>query len=116
MNADLTLNTIVFKKSYDTQDKSERQSTARGINTPDKLTIQSQDYVDSTTKVAGRRYNLRVDRLDIDANLAPIDTAAYAIIQVPSTATQAQVDNVIATFKAAIADASLVANVLNNEK
>lgn len=116
MNADLTLNTIVFKKTYDIKEESHRQSTARGVNTPDELIIKSQDYVDSATKVAGRRYTARVDRVDIDANAQRIVTSAYFVIVVPSTATQAQIDNVVATFKSTVADANLITNVLNNEK
>jgi len=116
MNADLTFNTIVFKKSFDTEDGSERRSTTRGINTPDLLVIRSQDYVDSKTKVSGRRYTARVDRTTIDANLAAITTSMYLVIAIPSTAQQADVDNVVTTFKAAVADANFVANVLNNEK
>jgi len=116
MNADLTFNTIVFKKSYDLKEESLRQSTTRSVNTPDKLIIKSQSYVDSATKVAGNRYTGRIDREDIDANLQKIVTSAYFVIAVPSTATQAQVDNVVATFKAVVADASFVVNVLNNEK
>lgn len=116
MNADLTFNTIVFKKSYDLKEESLRQSTTRAINTPDKLLIKSQSYVDSSTKVEGQRYTGRVDREDIDANLQKIVTSAYFVIAVPATATQAQVDNVVATFKAVVADASFIVNVLNNEK
>lgn len=116
MTADLTFNTIAFKKTYDLKDESERQSTTRGVNTPDRLIIKSQDYVDSKTQVSGRRYTGRVDRVDTDANLAEINTSAYFVIAVPKTATQAQLDNVVATFKAVVADASFVTNVLNNEK
>lgn len=116
MNADLTFNTIVFKKSFDEKDGSERQSIARGINTPDKLIIKSQDYVDSATKVAGRRFTGRVDRVDLDPNGVLINTSMYFVVAVPETATQAQLDNVVATFKAAVADANFVINVLNNEK
>lgn len=116
MNADLTFNTIVFKKAWDLKNESLRQSTTRGVNTPDKLIIKSQDYVDSATKVAGKRYTGRIDRVDIDANLAEINTSAYFVVAVPKTASQAQLDNVIATFKAAVADATFVASVLNDEK
>jgi hypothetical protein len=116
MNADLTFNSIVFKKSFDEKDGSERRSIARAINTPDLLIIKSQDYVDSATKVAGKRYTGRVDRVDIDANLQSITTSMYFVIAVPSTAAQAAVDAVVATFKAVVADANFVANVLNNEK
>jgi len=116
MNADLTFNSIVFKKAWDNQDESLRQSTARGVNTPDKMSIKTQSYVDCTTKVAGRRYTLRVDRFDVDANLQQIVTSAYVVIAVPVTATSTQLTNVVTTFKAAIADADLVTNVLNDEK
>lgn len=115
MNADLTFNTIVFKKSYDLKAEGYRQSIARGVNTPDKLIVKGQDYVDSETKIAGKRYTIRVDRHDIDANLAKIVTSMYLVLAIPVTATQAQVDNVIATFKAAVADANLIVNVENGE-
>jgi hypothetical protein len=116
MNADLTFNSIVFKKTFDLKELSERQSITRGINTPDKLIIKSQDYVDTATKVPGKRYTGRFDRTDIDANLQSIVSSAYFVIAVPSTVTQAQLDVVVATFKAGVADANLVANILNNEK
>jgi hypothetical protein len=115
MNADLTFNTIVFKKSFDEKGGSERQSIARGLNTPDKLVVKGQDYVDSATKVAGRRFTGRVDRYDIDANLQKIVTSMYFVLAIPSTATQAQIDNVVATFKTVVADASFIVNVSNNE-
>jgi hypothetical protein len=116
MNADLTFNTIVFKKSYDLKEESLRQSITRGVNTPDKLIIRSQDYVDSASKVAGQRFTGRVDRVDVDANLQSITTSAYFVIAVPSTATQAQLDNVVATFKAIVADANFIVNVTGGEK
>lgn len=116
MNADLTFNSVAFKKSFDTKDESLRRSTTRSINEPDDMIIKSQAYVDSKTKVAGFRYTIRFDRTDIDANLTPIVQSAYLVIAVPSTAVQADLDVLIATFKAAVADANLIANVLNNEK
>lgn len=116
MNADLTFNSVVFKKSYDTKEESLRRSTARAINTPDDLIIKSQDYTDSKTKVSGTRYTVRVDRHDLDSELRKIISSAYLVIAVPSTVTTAQLDVVVATFKAAVADASLIAAVLNNEK
>jgi hypothetical protein len=115
MNSDLTFNTIVFKKSFDLKGESERQSIARGINTPDKLIVKGQDYVDSNTGVSGRRYTGRVDRYDMDASLKKICTSMYFVLAIPSTATQAQVDNVIATFKAVVADATFIVGVENNE-
>lgn len=116
MNADLTFNSVVFAKSFDIEGKSVRRSIARGINTPDELIIMSQPYVDSQTKVAGNRYTARVDRYDIDANVEKILTAAYVVIPVPETCTQAQLDVVLATFKAVVADASFLTNVLAGQK
>jgi hypothetical protein len=116
MNADLTFNSVVFKKQFDNELLSQRQSIARDINTPDQMVIRSQNYVDSTTKVAGKQFNLRIDRQDLDANLVKIITSASVTIRVPNTVTQAQLDVLVATFKAAIADASLVAAILNGEK
>lgn len=116
MNADLTFNTIVFAKQYDLKEESARQSIARGINTPDRLVIKSTEYVDSATKVAGQRFLYRVDRYDTDANLQKIVTSAYVVFAVPETATQAQVDNVVATLKAVVADANFTANVLAGQK
>lgn len=117
MNADLTINTIVFAKSFDEKDGSERRSTARGINTADLLTIKRQDAVDSKTKIANKRYLVRIDRETIDANLRKIITSAYFVVVVPVTAVQADVDNVIATFRALVASTSpnYITQVLNSE-
>jgi hypothetical protein len=115
MNADLTFNTIVFKKLFDLKGESTRQSITRGVNTPDKLIIKGQDYVDSVTKVAGKRYSGRIDREDIDANLQKIVTSMYFVLAIPSTASQAQVDNVVTTFKAVVADATFIPAVENGE-
>jgi hypothetical protein len=116
MNADLTFNSVVFKKSYDAQNESLRQSVARALNTPDQMIVRSQPYTDSKTKVSGTRYTIRFDRYDLDATLQKILSSAYCVIAVPETVTQAQFDVLVATFKAAVADANLITNVLNNEK
>jgi len=116
MNADLTFNSVVFKKSFDKEDESLRRSTTRAINTPDDLIIKTQSYVDSKTKVKGTRYTGRVDRHDIDANLQKIISSIYFVAAVPETVTQAQFDVIVATFKAVVADATFMAAVLNNEK
>jgi hypothetical protein len=116
MNADLTFNSVVFKKSYDLKEESLRRSTTRAINTPDDLIIKSQAYTDTKTKVSGNRYTIRVDRHDLDPDSRKIVSSAYLVVAVPDTVTQAQLDVVVATFKAAVANADLIANVLNNEK
>jgi len=112
MNADLTFNSVVFAKAWDKENESTRISKARGINTPDLLVVKSQDYIDSKTKVSGKRYTVRFDREDLDATSQKIVSSAYLVIAVPSTVTQAQLDVVVATFKAGVANADLIANVL----
>jgi hypothetical protein len=111
-----TINSVVFTLSYKDADKSLRQSTARGINTPDRLIVQSQPYKDSTTKVDGTRYALKIERHDVDANLQKIISTATVTFGVPSTVTTAQFDVLVATLKAAVAHADYIAAVLNNEK
>lgn len=118
MNADITLNTIVFAKSFDERDGAERRSTARGVNTPDLLIIKRQDTINSKTKVAEKRFTARIDREDIDAvSGQKYTTSAYSVFVIPSLATQAQVDNVLVTYRALIASTSpnYITQVLNNE-
>jgi hypothetical protein len=118
MNSDLTINTIVFAKSFDERTGSERRSTARGINTADILAIKRQDATDTKLKIATKRYTIRVDREDVDAvSGQKFITSAYVVVVVPALATTTQVDNVIATFRALVASTSpnYMAQVLNNE-
>jgi hypothetical protein len=116
VNDSLTYNSVVHDLSYKDKAESLRQSSARGINTPDRMYVRSQPYTDSVTKVPGTRYTVRFDRHDLDGNNAKIVSSAYAVFLVPETVTTAQYDVIVATFKAAIANADLVADVLNNEK
>lgn len=116
MDLNLTYNSVVFSHSYTDKDASLRRSIARGINTPDDLIVKSQTYVDSKTKVSGNRYTIRIDQHDVDANLQKIITSAYLVIAVPDTATSTQVNLAVATFKAAVANADLIANVLGGQK
>lgn len=118
MNADLTINTIVFAKSFDEKDGSERKSTARGINTPDVMTIKRQDAVDSATKQETKRYLARFDRQATDAVTgAKYITSAYIVFVVPALALQADVDDVVATIRAFVASTSpnYITQVLNSE-
>lgn len=116
MNADLTFNSIVLKKAFDEKTGSERVSTTRAINTPDKLVIKTQTYVDAATKIAGTRHMARVDRWDVDDNSDRILTSIYVVCAIPETAATAQVSTTLATFKAMVADADFLAAVLNGEK
>lgn len=115
MNADLTINSIVFAKSYDDKSGSERRSTARGINTPDVMSVKRQQFTDSATKVPGTRYLVSFDRHDLSEAGEARVTRAYLVLQVPSTAEAGDVTAIVATFKAAVADADLIGDVLNSE-
>lgn len=118
MNADLTINSIVYAKSFDEKDGAERRSTARGINTADVMSIKRQDATDSTTKGATKRYLVRFDRETLDAVTGQkYVTSAYLVIVVPTNALQADVDNVVATLRAFAASTSpnYITQVLNSE-
>lgn len=117
MNVDLTFNSVAFKQQWSDQDKgSSRISTARGINTPDFMKVRSQAYIDSTTKVPGQRFNLLFLREDLDANSQKIVSSAGVTIAVPSTVTDAQLAVMVATLKAAVADADLLTNILAGQR
>jgi hypothetical protein len=116
MDADQTYNSIVFAKSYDQVDLSLRQSTARGINIPDSLTIKSQDYVDSKTKVSGRRHTTIIGSSEVDVNGVVVTPSVSFTMNIPSTATSTRITALLATFRAYIADADTLEDTLNNEK
>jgi hypothetical protein len=115
MNADLTFNSVAFKKSYDTASESLRRSTTRDISTPDDLIIRRQTYVDSVTKVAGTRFLIRIDRNDVDAELRKYVSSFQIVIAVPEIENSTDLGVLITTAKAAVADADLIAKVLNSE-
>lgn len=117
MNADLTFNSVAFKKNYDVQTESLRRSVTRGINIPDDLIIRSQDYTDTGTKVPGTRSTVRVDRHSIDSITGQkYITSFYVVAAIPSLAVDTDVSTALATFKAAVADTDLLTNVLAGQK
>lgn len=115
MNDSLTFNSIVHTKQYDNELRGVRQSSARGINTPDVLTVQNQAYIDSKTKVPGKRFTSRIDRHNVDTNGTPYVVSFYVVAAIPQLATSTDVSVALATFKAAIADADHMTQVLNGE-
>lgn len=116
MNADQTYNSIVFKKSYDNKDESVRQSIIRGMNTPDILTIKSQNYTDSKTKISGRRHVVRLDRTDMNGGAtAQTNAAVYVVLQVPSDYPD-EMSTLLTTFRALVASSGTLEAVLNEEK
>lgn len=120
MDSNVTYNSIVFAKSYDDATGSVRQSTARAINTPDVLTIKHMEFTDSSTKAAMTRHTIRLDSLQIDSESVIFKNDAYLVIDICSKATTVQVNALIATIRAAIANTTagsdILAAVLNNER
>jgi hypothetical protein len=121
MNADITENSILFKKTFDERSGSERRSTTRGVNTADLLIIKHQDANDNQYKVKTKRHLLRIDREDIDeATGQKYVTSAYITIVVPELATSAQVDDVVATLRAVVANVTsgteYLEQLLNDER
>lgn len=85
MNADLTISTLAFKlKASDIVDGSERREVSRGVNLPEVMTIKSQQYVDSGTKLPGKRTVLRFDRYVANTAGIPVPVSAYLVVAVPS--------------------------------
>jgi len=118
MNADLTINTITFAKSFDTEDGSERRSSARGINAPDILAIKRRQITDSATKQPARQFVVSTDRQSVDAvTAAKYCTRVHTVFTVPDLAVQDDVDAVVATHRALLASTSpdYVAQILNSE-
>lgn len=86
MNADLTINGLTFKLQYSDKDAgSSRREVSRGVNLPETLTIKSQSYIDSKTKIPGRRTVVREDRAVSDgAGGVTEGLAAYLVVTVPN--------------------------------
>lgn len=119
MDSTLTYNTVAFSKSYDNEMGSKRQSNARGISTPDVLSVKHMDIVDNETKVAGRRHTVRFDQYQLDSESAPYKNDVYLVVDVSSKATTAEINLLIADLRSAIANTTagqdILAGVLNNE-
>ena len=119
MIADITLNTIAFVKSYDNDVGGFFRSTTRGVNTADLMTFKGQSSVNSTTKIAEKRYNARIDRENIDAVTGQkYVTSAYFVIVVPVLAVAGDISNVVATFRALVASTTpnIITQMLNDER
>lgn len=117
MNADLTINSIVFRRLFDDKAESLRRSTTRGINLPDEMSVKTSAYTESSTKVPGNRYTLRFDRVIRSADgLKKANVAAYVVLLVPEIAESTDVSSVVSTLRAAVATEGLVEGVLNGER
>lgn len=96
--------TIAYDKAFDLKEESLRLSVARGVNLPDNLRIKQVSFVDPTTKVAGTRTTVQMERVIVDANLNRLVPRIYAVAEIPSTVAQADIDKLVEVFRAAMAD------------
>jgi len=83
MNSNLTISTLAFNLSFSDKAGSERREVSRGVNLPEIMSIKSQAYIDSATKIAGRRTVLRFDRYVTGADSKPLAVTAYLVVAVP---------------------------------
>lgn len=116
MNADITINNIAFKKSYDEKSGSLRRNTSRGTNLPDDLIIKSSAAVDQTTKVPGQRFLAQLNR-----TIAPTDgrksvISAHFVLAIPENAPTEDINSVVATLRAAVAMEGFIESILNSER
>lgn len=116
MNTNLTINGRSFVQRFNDKDAgSVRVDTSEGVNLPVQLTIKSQPYVDSVTKIPGRRTVVRIDK--------PVESAdgeiisgleAHVVVSVPNKADveTADVQSVISDLLFLLAPAA-IANALD---
>ncbi|DAD49920.1 TPA_asm: coat protein [ssRNA phage ESO001] len=83
MTSDLTIDTLSFKLQFGDESGSLRRDVSRGVNLPTEMRVSHQDYVDSKTKVSGKRHLVRFDRFVAFSSgiIAPV--SAYAVVTVP---------------------------------
>jgi hypothetical protein len=85
MTDDITLGLGTYALSFKDKDGSERRVTGLAPALACKLSIKSQPYVDSATKVAGTRTVVRIDRnllLETGGAIAPL--SAYLVLAIPA--------------------------------
>lgn len=61
MTNDITVSTLSFKLIYSDKTGSLRRETSRGASLPTEILIKHQDYVDSVSKLPGKRTLVRID-------------------------------------------------------
>jgi hypothetical protein len=83
MNSDITLNTLDFKLTQNSETGSVRRESSRGPNLPEVLTIRHQDYIEASTKVPGVRTNIRLERFVAITSGQIVPVVASLTITVP---------------------------------
>jgi hypothetical protein len=84
MNSNITVSTLSFNLIYSDKTGSLRREISRGASVPTELLIKHQDYVDSVTKVAGKRTLVRFDyyMTMTDGVIRPV--SYYAVLAAPT--------------------------------
>lgn len=86
MTSDITLDTLSFKLVYSDKTGSLRREISRGVNLPEELKIAHADYVDSATKLPGKRSLARVDRTVAITGGGTAPVSAYVVVTHPNDA------------------------------
>lgn len=86
MTNDLTIDTLVFALQFSDKTGSARREVSRGVNLPTDLKIAHTNYVDSATKLPGKRGVARFDRhIELSTGkVAPV--SAYIVVTHPDDA------------------------------
>jgi hypothetical protein len=84
MNSNITVSGLAFNLIYSDKTGSLRREISRGASLPTELLIKHQDYIDSATKVAGRRTLVRFDyyMAMTDGVIRPV--SYYAVLAAPT--------------------------------
>lgn len=84
MNANLTVGSLSYVQQFSEKSGSLRREVARGPALPTELKISHQEYVDSATKLPGKRSLVRFDRYQAltDGTIAPV--SAYVVVTRPT--------------------------------
>lgn len=104
MNSDITVSGLAYKLIYSDKTGSLRRETSRGASLPTELLIKHEDYVDSKTKVSGKRSLVRFDHYMTmtDGVIRPV--SLYSVLAAPGdplvtaavvTAVEAQLVNLL---------------------
>jgi len=86
MDSNPTINGLNYSLIYSDKTGSLRREIARGASLPTELLIKHQDYVDSATKVAGRRSVVRFDHYMTMTDGAIRPVSLYVVLAAPKDA------------------------------
>lgn len=84
MNANITVGALSYVQRFSEKSGSLRREVARGVNLPTELRISHQDYVDSATKLPGKRTLVRFDRYQALSTGVIAPVSAYVVVTHPS--------------------------------